>query len=288
MTCCCPQREAHPCVHYVHNPKAGSTFLASHEGLPRWLSADPGYNRTCWSCSKVANLASSRPNHTVDWPPRRDLAFTVVRDPIDTAVAAYIEVQRRPLLSPGMPRWDGFDTAMMPHWPPRYLRMPCADRTQRTARFEAYIDTLLRGEPIGREAHHVWPQALKVNYVTRRGQPRYDAILRIEELYQGVRELSALFEISIPDAVLQGPSSEKAHSTRAGSVASHLGPLAERRHVRNSTHQFLWESDPDFKDCSDIDLNSTRLLRKMCRLYASDYTCFGFALPELCVRAHAP
>ena len=275
MTCCCSER-IRKCIHYVLNPKAGSTFLTSSLGLPHFL-ASSGSGQSCWQCASVPTLQSARPNHSVDWPHRDEIVFTVVRDPIATALAAYIELQRRPLLDSKMVAWKGFDQRKLKYWPPRYIAMPCNDKLQRLQRFEAYVDTVAQGFPIGREGHHIWPQALKVDHVTRTSPPSYDAIIHIEHLSEGMAFLASLANISANSSF--ETSSRYQHSTQLGSAWA----SQRSKRQRNSTHDFLWKGDGHFSGCSDIDLQGNeRLLRKLCKLYEADFVCFGYGLPAAC------
>jgi hypothetical protein len=148
---CCLQGHAPPCVHYVHNPKAGSSFFGSYEGLPHYLNGDRPRSDANWTCNSIPNRVPQRRTHMHGWPDRREVVFTTVRDPIEAAVSGYNELQRRPLLSHHNPPWQGFDRSRLSSWPPSYIKMPCTNRTERTLRFEAFVDTIMTGRP----AH--WP-----------------------------------------------------------------------------------------------------------------------------------
>ena len=299
-TCCCPGRMGIDCLHYIHNPKAGSSYLGSSEGLPSIVAADA--HHSCWQCHTVPNIPSARVNHSTNWPSRHEIVFTAVRDPIARALAAYNELQRRPVLSEKMVPWGSFEHGRLTGaggWPPSYLSLPCDNRTQRTLRFEAYLDALIHGWPVGREAHHTWPQALSVDYVTRTTAPRFDAILRLEDLQMGTEVLAALANLSLNSQfTLRDASDKSRHSTQPGSTASPSGSATNHTTVTHQTHQmtqsqhrttrtrsdFLWKSDPHFTGCADVDLEFAdgRLLRKLCRLYAVDFACFRYAQPAAC------
>jgi hypothetical protein len=263
---CCRQGHAPPCIHYVHNPKAGSTFFGYHEGLPHYLNGDHPTNGSSWMCRSIPSTASQRRNHSHGWPDRRDLVFTSVREPIEAAVSAYNELQRRPLLGRHNPTWHRFDKSRLHGWPPPYLAMPCSNRTERTLRFEAFVDAMLSGLPIGREGHHSWPQALKVDYVTR-SRRRYDAIVRLEAIDGGTAALAVLANASLHPSM---PSAEMRHTTTNGTVGPRKGG-------------FLGTVDWDFRGCADIDLSNRRLLRKLCMLYSVDFACFAYPLPAACL-----
>ena len=65
------------------------------------------------------------------WPPAGDVSFTVVREPIATAVAAYLEISRRP---------DGLaETAKS-----AYRSMARNNCSAPNARFEAFLDDIER------------------------------------------------------------------------------------------------------------------------------------------------
>tara|TARA_B110001452_G_scaffold215241_1_gene186393 strand:- start:167 stop:676 length:510 start_codon:yes stop_codon:yes gene_type:complete len=93
---CCPgscSTAECSCVVYVHNQKAGSMFLAgngTNGALPRYFAG-----LTCTSHSlpyaEASAAAGTHHLHTHS----ADFVFTVVRDPIATAVSAFCEVDRR-------------------------------------------------------------------------------------------------------------------------------------------------------------------------------------------------
>jgi len=73
-----------------------------------------------------------------------------VRNPIATALAAYLEISRRA----GLSQWWNLADPPLP--PPKYRRVsPC---TQPVQRYHAFLDALEAGEPLGDEFFHAYPQ----------------------------------------------------------------------------------------------------------------------------------
>ena len=175
--------------------------------------------------------------------------FTFVRDPIDAAVSAYLQLlccSRVASLRQASPR-------------PRYLDMGCESPAAATQRFRAYVDELAdagASAQFGDQFYHAFPQALKVNAAGRSAVPRFDAIGSIERLRDDLKRIAAASGFA-PGA----PGVDAAFARGHSSKRQHAGAQ---------------------KNCSRIDLSEPALLRKLCTLYAADYVCFGLARPQEC------
>lgn len=272
LTSCCCAESSRNCIHYVHNPKAGSKFMSAPEGLAHYLTgrssqqpqhsvASSSSSSCAWRCVSPERARAWRLGTGGKWPRSGEFAFTTVREPISAAISAYHEVQRKQLPSEHEhdPHWRGYTPRNASAWPPAYLQLPCTTREERTARFEAFIDTMMRGDAIGREGFHSWPQALKVNYPTR-VPARYDAIVRLEQLDSGMSQLATLLNVSF----------HAAHASESLRHSTSRGAETDSRH---------------YSECADVDVACCdgRLLRKLCALYASDFACLGYRLPAACL-----
>mmetsp|Transcript_72747 Transcript_72747/g.144537 ORF Transcript_72747/g.144537 Transcript_72747/m.144537 type:complete len:134 (+) Transcript_72747:753-1154(+) len=126
------------------------------------------------------------------------------------------------------------------------------------------------------------PQALKLDVVSRPGQ-RYDAIMLldtaaefvVEELEVGLIEVSQPIGLRLDTTQIRlVDHPELRHSTHA---SSH--PAMHREAGRSASRAN--------QACSTLDPTSDpSLLRRLCRLYAADYVCFGFQLPALCTEVN--
>ena len=231
--------------------------------------------------------------------------FTVVRDPIKTAIDAYLEIGRRSFLddveeislrsNPGSSSmraaiygnvsrsydaWRRHDVlektlrASEPmELPPRHdvgtggpedarrqararkatwwRDVDCDSPKAATDRFRLFLDSLEARDDCGRQAYHVYPQAMKVNVVTRSeasGGFGFSAIVKLEALEAGLAQVAQLAHTSPP--VMPPPSKKEEHTT-------------------------------DVDKCSQLQLDEG-LTRRLCKLYAADFVCFGYELPEVC------
>ena len=220
--------------------------------------------------------------------------FTVVRDPIKTAIDAYLEIGRRAFLDdveelslrsdPGSSStraaiyknvsrsYDAWrrrrheetmelptrhdDGTGRPEDARREARsrkaswwrdVDCDSPEAATERFSLFLDSLEARDDCGRQAYHVYPQAMKVNVVTR-SEARFGAIVKLEALEAGLAQVAELAHTAPP--VLPPPSEKEEHTT-------------------------------DVDKCSQLQLDG-ELTRRLCKLYAADFVCFGYELPAVC------
>ena len=88
---------------------------------------------------------------------------------------------------------------------------------------------------------------MKVNVVTR-SEARFGAIVKLEALEAGLAQVAELAHTAPP--VLPPPSEKEEHTT-------------------------------DVDKCSQLQLDG-ELTRRLCKLYAADFVCFGYELPAVC------
>ncbi len=225
-------------TYYVRNPKAAS------ETLMLWL---------------VRGLGAARPRrkhlHVPYRPSARDHRyFTFVREPIDAALAGYAELSRRSLFSlsqASRARQHGWtnvtagarEQARVVRAVP-YLRIPCSRAADR---LRSFLDGVEHGRPLGDQAYHVYPQAMKLA-----AAPRLDFIGRVEHFSD---DWAALLE-----------------------WLNATGRLARRRRrpIRHTTKR-----DPCAIAADQLDAPT---LRRLCSLYAADYACLAgiYPLPGAC------
>ena len=220
--------------------------------------------------------------------------FTVVRDPIKTAIDAYVELGRRDFLDdveelslrsdPGSSSTRaaiyGNVSRSYDAWRRRKHEVPmelpyrhdvgtggpedarrqarsrkatwwrdvdCDSPEAATERFRLFLDSLEARDNCGTQAYHVYPQAMKVNVVTR-SEARFGAIVKLEALEAGLAQVAELAHTASP--VLPPPSKREEHTT-------------------------------DVDKCAQLQLDE-ELTRRLCKLYAADFVCFGYELPEEC------
>ncbi len=169
--------------------------------------------------------------------------WTVVRDPIDTVLSGYMQLSQ----------WPAEHDKLSPL--PRWRQMPCSEasetgdsETRSTARFDAFLDDLVAGRPLGYSFHHVYPQALKID-VHAGGLPLpIKAIGRLENLNADLTQIAS----------------------RYGRVANVTIPPAVRAHSNAA------------KFCSRIE-RTPQIMAKLCHLFAVDYACFPvYPRPAAC------
>ena len=166
----------------------------------------------------------------------RPVVWTVVRDPVETVVDAYLEISFRAFDR------NANSSAKADETPGTWRDMPCASRSQAERRMHAFLDAVAAREPMGTEAFHIYPQALKINAVTplAEGVPRFDAIIPLEQLTPGLEWVA----------------------NRAGTTA-HIAPPGTQ------------EAHSDQSDvCGDVNVSTgSELARRISQMYEVDYTC---------------
>lgn len=237
-------------VGYVMNQKAASTWIT--QTMCAAGERASGTDRL-FRAGRPANC-TNRMLHTDRDPGwgAGDEIFTFVRSPTQTALSAYLEVARR---SNGMPTGRQ----------PRYRNMSCATARAATDRFEAYLDDVERGGPLGGEAVHSFPQANKIFFPPSAARARrFSAIGRLESLQAHLAQMRSLFRAEPP----------RADET---TVVGHSHNQADAR-GRGTTRK-------DGKSpCSKIDWERESLLLRLCRVYRADFACFNYTLPEVCLQ----
>jgi hypothetical protein len=118
-----------------------------------------------------------------------------------------------------------------------------------SCRYSAFLDGVVRHEPLSHDFFHAYPQAIKTNIVG----PPFDAVVKLEELEDGLASIAAVLGLAF------------------------LRNLSGFR-VRDSGN-----TAKSSRCCTGVDLrNDTSLLSRLCHLYAVDFTCFGYKRPHGC------
>ena len=138
-------------VWYLRNQKVASQSIISM------------LRREWGSSSKFQSFVL--PHELKNFPNRRrgDLTFTVVREPLAAARAAYLEVSRR-------------ERGGAQHGSDDYRSLPCGPASA-AARYRAFLRGARAGRSLGAETFHAFPQALKLSVSSW-----VDAIVRLERL----------------------------------------------------------------------------------------------------------
>ena len=267
-------------IYYVRNEKVASTFLVTELNTlfngtyiqnTRSQKAQFGAERKYWpfACEPAAEFPASEQH-----PESPIVVFTVVRDPIKTAFDAYLEITKKN-------KWYGDNlqddlvteldvavyndfrltrphaandtslrrrpTSMAPE--PAWRRATCETTEKARQKFGLYLDALQARprQDCGSTGYHAYPQAMKVNIVTR-AAPRFDAIVKLEELKEGLEQVGTL--AGTPAVTVPPPTKGEAHSN-------------------------------DRLACANFGIGA-KLTRRLCKLYAVDFECFGYELPEAC------
>ena len=133
---------------------------------------------------------------------------------------------------------------------PAWRRATCETTEKARQKFSLYLDALQARprQDVGGIGYHAYPQAMKVNIVTR-AAPRFDAIVKLEELSAGLERVGEL--AGTPAVIVPPPTKTEAHSN-------------------------------DRLACASFGIGA-KLTRRLCKLYAVDFECFGYELPKVCV-----
>ena len=266
---------------YVRNQKAASTFLGQVVGkLFKAIGSRDLNNGQKLEHAHRIGLLKSRHRNPVGHPAEATtLVHTAVRDPIATAMDAYLEVTRR---SPdGVPwisaqaeadyerhaqlasaqalrsaggagnasQYAAYEDAFNLKW----RGMHCSGPRDALQKFLGYLDALEARSPMGSQGFHVFPQALKIDFVLR--APAYNAIAKVEDLKAGMERIAAAAGVPTPSLP---HSTGKERHTNAGMACAKF--------------DLMTSDEPLAKE----------VLRRLCKIYAADYTCFGYELPEAC------
>ena len=129
-----------------------------------------------------------------------------------------------------------------------------------TCRFHTFLDAIEAGEPLGPEAFHAFPQAFKVNVVTRAPR-RFDAVVKLEALDEGLRGVQRL---ALRRHGRNASESQRRARPRKGSLSG-----IQVNRAGNT-------------QCGQVDLSDPELLHRLCVLYRPDFVCFDYPLPAAC------
>jgi len=138
-----------------------------------------------------------------------------------------------------------------------FAGITCTNSEDATRRYIAFLDAALQGEQLGDQSFHIYPQALKINALLprARGHRRFDFLGRLE-----------FFEEDM----------FKAQDAASGTAGAKSSPFPGKA-FRTSAHHTT-STDP----CHNANLNDPRVAERFCRLYAVDYLCFGYPVPQMC------
>ena len=221
---------------YVRNQKAASEYLIAT--MARLFGA-----RHLYGGNVLPTTEEGKSKVATERAAASSVLWTVVRDPIDTVLSGYMQLSH----------WPAEHDKLSPL--PRWRQMPCSEasetgdsQTRSTARFDAFLDDLVAGRPLGYSFHHVYPQALKID-VHAGGLPLpLKAIGRLENLNADLTQIAS----------------------RYGRVANVTIPPAVRAHSN--------AADP----CSRIE-RTPQIMSKLCQLFEVDYACFpAYPRPAAC------
>ena len=242
-------------ITYIRNQKAGSEVL--FHAISNRTTFNFTSTRKCYVGSTSVPKRRVGPNqHDPCFANAAErgesLLFTVVRDPIETALSAYLELRFRARYRDSKAGRVEFERLFANRNEKGDKSCNAApNEPDATNDFLAYLDAVERGAALGREAFHAWPQALKIDRLQADNR-RFDAIGRLENLWEDIAALRK--------AVLRNQAS------RAGFSSS----LEQHRHSHSTA------------SCGAVDLSDGRVTETLCRIYRVDYTCFGIPLPVAC------
>ena len=270
---------------YVRNQKAASTFL--WQVVVKLFRATSGRDlnngQQLEHAHRIGLLKSKHRNPVGHPADATTLVHTSVRDPIATAVDAYLEITRRSpdgvpwisaqaeadyerhaqLASAQALRREGTGTARSGNasqyaayedaFNLKWRGMQCDGPRDALQKFLSYLDALEARSPMGSQGFHVFPQALKIDFVLR--APAYNAIAKVEDLKGGMERIAAA--AGVPTPYLPHSTGTERHTTANMPCAN---------------FDLMTSDEPLAKD----------VLRRLCKIYAADYTCFGYELPEAC------
>jgi hypothetical protein len=163
-----------------------------------------------------------------------------------------VETWRNWLNEDGTSVWGKYENSLNLRW--RGLK--CDSPEAALQKFEAYLDALEARSELGSVAREAYPQAFKLDVVLR--SPRYDAIVKVEHLNSSLKRVAQA--VGVDEPAVPEPKDEG------------------------------WLDDAPRQDgysCAKLDLTANNTLalslrKRLCDMYAVDYTCFGYVLPPGC------
>ena len=232
----------HPLV-YVRNQKAASQVL-TYELARIFDAAGPRQEGVLLQPLAPANEST--------------FLFSFVREPLDAALDAYLELRNlAPVRSleyrTTMARAMGGDSAGGAF---ATTLQPCRNASDATRQFASFLQAVRRGDALGGDAYHFFPQSLKLDHVewgataaaTGSGRTRgYDALGRVERFEADVMDMRTV--LGLPRANLSAVLQSRRHSHR-------------------------------HEACARIDRSDAALRRSFCELFAVDYSCLRTYYPS--------
>lgn len=191
LRCCPTQTASHTkCVIYVRNQKVASHFL-THQGLG---SIYPGLRCTTTRWMPYLQLGWSNLSNAIK---PEDFVFTVVRDPLQAARAAFCELEiawQQNKLHFLEPSYDNCKN----------------DTTVASTRFLNFLRSIDTNEPLSSWFFHAYPQAIKVNVVRQ-----FDSIIKLEAFETGMHSIASRMGLAFNAEALNA-SAQSRHSTTTG------------------------------------------------------------------------
>jgi len=241
----------------VRNQKAGSKFLFETGGGLQQYFPDLSCRQNGFAPyleSDDPKLASFEHLNLIN---ATDLIFTVVRDPVATALAAFCEIDLRDPSPRSASNRTGVWLPVEKELPrkeyalqyqARYEAVSC-ERCP-TCRYQAFLNGIQQKEPLSHEFFHAYPQSVKTHVVDA-----FDAIVKLEALEAGLAAIAG--RVGTPFRPAVAPTKNQSHS-----------------HVVDAT-----------SCCSRVESGvrgSKPLLLRLCQMYWADFACFGYDLPAAC------
>lgn len=264
-------------VTYVRNQKAASQLLTYElaglldlEGPPR----------------QGVSLQSSAPANASTF------VFSFVRDPLDAALDAYLEL--RHLATLRSPQYRGA-IARAVGGPSSKVVNPCRGQSDATQQFISFLKAVRRGDPLGGDAYHAYPQALKLDHVRSGSLSHASATATADDASNGgASERGKRRQSKTTDEATSQPA-DRSDSSRdrgydaIGTVENfEAGVLSIRALLglpeANLTSILLSRRHSHRHDsCAKVDRHDAALAALACEVYAADYVCFGYSA-KLCGR----
>jgi hypothetical protein len=166
----CFSPTANATISYIRNQKAGSKYI--NWAMNSVFDCYPKISLDLDGQPKSFRIVQLKLEEAgIDLAPQPDhFGFTVIRDPIQTAVAAYLEVTKR---APKVQLDLGLG-------PCKYINTS----QQASARFMKYLLAAKDGKPLSKEFFHSYPQALKIDVT----EP-IDSIVKLEDISHELRSV---------------------------------------------------------------------------------------------------
>jgi len=200
--------------------------------------------------------------------PTHDFVFTFVHNPIHTAFSGYLQTSLRRNKYQFLPK----DVA---------LHMPCRPNFK-VDRYAKFLDQMAAGRNLGSVAYHAFPQALKIDFLLprtgRRGN-KGGSNLSFPYLHSTTERSGITSPPEEPPSFRYDVIGVLANFSSHWNTVEHLVGATPRVPPEvDAKSQHTTKNSP----CSFDLAQYPELVRKMCRLYAADFVCFGFDLPAPC------